>query len=187
MKEGREVGRRPRKRTERVLSLTSDSDEHFLAARALRPPRAHCPPCSSTDTDTSESASSFLSAAFYSNKEELSAKVERERERSRSPQLPSYRLERESTSAAAEGRREGGKERQRSRRRRRSNSTPPGECCDCSRPFPQYIWRERKRTDGQTETEGESCSVCAAREDGGGADGEPEGGGGASQSGRNAV
>ena len=35
MKEGREVGRRPRKRTERVLSLTSDSDEHFLAARAL--------------------------------------------------------------------------------------------------------------------------------------------------------
>ena len=35
MEEGREVGRRPRKRTERVLSLTSDSDEHFLAARAL--------------------------------------------------------------------------------------------------------------------------------------------------------
>ena len=100
MKEGREVGRRPRKRTERVLSLTSDSDEHFLAARALRP----CLPCWPTDTDTSESASSFLSAAFYSNKEELSAKVERERERSRSPQLPSYRLERESTSAAAEGR-----------------------------------------------------------------------------------
>ena len=76
MDEGREVGRRPRKRTERVLSLTSDSDEHFLAARALRP----CLPCWPTDTDTSESASSFLSAAFYSNKEELSAKVERERE-----------------------------------------------------------------------------------------------------------
>ena len=74
MEEGREVGRRPRKRTERVLSLTSDSDEHFLAPA----PSAPCPPCSSTDTDTSESASSFLSAAFYSNKEELSAKVERE-------------------------------------------------------------------------------------------------------------
>ena len=42
MDEGREVRRRPRKRTERVLSPTSDSDEHFLAAaRALRPPRAY--------------------------------------------------------------------------------------------------------------------------------------------------
>ena len=105
MKEGKFEGAPgPRKRTERVLSPTSDYDEHFLfAARALRPPRAY--PARPRIPIRVSPPPSFRRLSILTKKS--FPQRWRERERSRSPQLPSYRLERESTSAAAEGRREG--------------------------------------------------------------------------------
>ena len=75
MKEGKLEGAPANGRSAYFLSLPIAMSISWPPAPSASAP---CPPCSSTDTDTSESASSFLSAAFYSNKEELSAKVERE-------------------------------------------------------------------------------------------------------------